>query len=73
MNLLAFLGIPDCAVYGCPHPGIVKLELEGENGKVWTHLCVGCLGEIGPCLGKLAQAAHEEVTLLLEPKAEKLP
>lgn len=64
MNLLAFIGIPDCAVYGCGSPGIVKIEIEGENGAVWANLCVGCMGEIRSCLGRLSKAAHEDVPLL---------
>lgn len=73
MNLFAFLGIPGCAVHGCQNPGLLRIELEGERGKVWAHLCIGCLGEVGPCLGELSHVAHEEVPLLLEPEPEKLP
>lgn len=73
MNLLAFLGIPDCAVHDCPNPGLVKIEIEGENGRVWAHLCISCLGKIGPCFGGLSTAAHEEIPLLGELDSELEP
>jgi len=64
MNLLAFLGIPDCAVHGCPNPGIVRLEIEGEAGKAFADLCIACLPKFGPVLHGVRQAAHEELPLL---------
>jgi hypothetical protein len=64
MNLLAFIGIPDCAVQDCRNPGIVKVEVESDSGKVWAHLCIGCLKEVGPCLESLSKTAHEDPPLL---------
>jgi len=70
MNLLAFLGIPDCGVYGCQNPGIVRVEIEGENGKAFADLCIACLPKFGPVLHGVSQAAHEELPLL---ESEELP
>lgn len=64
MNVFGILGIPDCAVQGCPNPGIVKVEVEGRNGKIWAYLCVLCMSEIGECLGHLSTAAHEKLPML---------
>lgn len=64
MNLFAFLGIPGCAVHDCGMPGIVKVEIEGENGRFWANLCIGCMASVGPCLETLSKAAHEAAPLI---------
>lgn len=68
MNPFGFLGVPDCSVKGCGNPGIVKVMIEGSEGKVWAHLCVLCMGETVECLGELSKIAHEKMPLLPEPE-----
>lgn len=56
-------GLPDCAVNGCPWPGIVEIRLTDDSGPITAHVCPLCVRKT-PELLKAISSLREEDRLI---------